>query len=307
MQSFMTIQELNERFAIPGVAQIVAGHGNLPKIEITTPLAKAEIYLQGAHLTSWHPADTEEVIFLSEHALWEKGRAIRGGIPLCFPWFRGKADNAKAPAHGFVRTKTWQICSIVQEENSVTVTLETESDEDSKKWWPHEFHLRYRITVGLELRLELIVTNTGSNSLHFEEALHTYHKVGDVEKVQISGLDQTAFLDNTDANREKLQHKDVVISGPVDNAYLNTQNALELIDPVLLRRVRIEKGNSFTTVVWNPGKKGAEALADLGNEEWRQMACVEACNILSFAVELSPGSQHSMTANIQVITAEDYI
>jgi glucose-6-phosphate 1-epimerase len=302
----MTIRELNERFAIEGVAQIVAGHGDLLKIENTTPLAKAEIYLQGAHVTSWHPANTEEIIFLSAHALWEKGRAIRGGIPVCFPWFRGKADNPKAPAHGFVRTKTWQISSIVQEENCVTVTLETESDEDSRRWWPHEFHLRYRITVGLKLRLELIVTNTGVNPILFEEALHTYHQVGDVEKIQISGLDQTAFLDNTDANREKLQHNDVVISGPMDNAYLNTQSVLELIDPALLRRIRIEKSNSLTTVVWNPGKKGAEALADLGNEEWRQMACVEASNILNFAVELSPGNQHSMTANIQAITAEDY-
>jgi glucose-6-phosphate 1-epimerase len=298
MQPSLRIQELNERFAIPGIAQILAGHGNLPKIHITTPTASADVYLQGAQLTSWNPVASEDVIFVSEHARWEAGRAIRGGIPICFPWFRGKTDNPQAPAHGFVRTKTWQLDSLVQEQNSVIVTLSTESDKDTMQWWPHDFRLRYRVTIGVELRLELIVTNTGSNPIRFEEALHTYHKVGDAEKIHITGLDKTTFLDNTDLNREKLQHSDVVISKPMDNAYLNTQNTLELIDPVLQRRIRIEKENSLTTVVWNPGKQGAESLADLGNDEWRQMACVEASNILNFAVDLAPGKEHRMVANI---------
>lgn len=301
----MTIQELNERFAIPGVAQIAAGRGDLAKIDITTPAAQAEIYLQGAHLTSWHPANSEEVIFLSKQARWEPGKAIRGGIPICFPWFRGKQDDPKAPAHGFARTKTWQIASIVQEKDSVIVTLELESDESTRQWWPHEFRLSYRVSIGLELSLELVVINTGTDPVRFEEALHTYHSVGEVEKIRIAGLDQTVFLDNTNANREVLQTKDVIISGPVDSAYLNTQATLELVDPVLHRRMRIEKENSLTTVVWNPGKQGAEALADLGNDEWRQMVCVEACNIRDYAVNLLPGEEHRMVATIRQIMPED--
>jgi glucose-6-phosphate 1-epimerase len=301
----MTIQELNERFAIPGVAQIAAGRGDLAKIDITTPAAQAEIYLQGAHLTSWHPANSEEVIFLSKQARWEPGKAIRGGIPICFPWFRGKQDDPTAPAHGFARTTTWQIASIVQQQDSVIVTLELGSDESTKKWWPHEFRLRYRVSVGLELRLELVVMNTGTDPIRFEEALHTYHSVGEVEKIRIAGLDQTVFLDNTNDNREVLQTNDVVISGPVDSAYLNTQATLELVDPVLHRRMRIEKENSLTTVVWNPGKQGARALADLGNDEWRQMAFVEACNIRDYAVNLLPGEEHRMVATIRQIMPEN--
>lgn len=297
----MTIQELNERFAIPGVAQIAAGRGDLAKIDITTPAAQAEIYLQGAHLTSWHPANSEEVIFLSKQARWEPGKAIRGGIPICFPWFRGKQDDPKAPAHGFARTKMWQIASIVQEKDSVIVTLELESDEGTRQWWPHAFRLGYRVSIGLELRLELVVMNTGTDPIRFEEALHTYHSVGKVEKIRIAGLDQTVFLDNTNDNREVLQTNDVVISGPVDSAYLNTQATLELVDPVLHRRMQIDKENSLTTVLWNPRKQGAEALADLGNDEWQQMVCVEACNIRDYAVNLLPGEEHRMVATIRKI------
>ncbi len=157
------------------------------------------------------------------------------------------------------------------------------------------------ISVGTELKLELIATNTGSTSLRFEEALHTYHCVGDAEKIRVAGLDGVTYLDNTDANREKIQQGQVVMSKPIDNAYLNTQSALELVDPVLHRRVQIAKTNSLTTIVWNPWESGANALADLGDDEWRQFACVEASNILNHAVLLAPREQHVMAATIAVI------
>ena len=304
MQSFSAIEELNGRFAIEGVAKIVAGQGGLPKVHISMPAAEADIYLHGAQVTSWRPGGAEDVIFLSEHSRWEDGRAIRGGIPICFPWFRGKVDDPQAPAHGFVRTKAWQLESLTHEGNAITVTLSTESDASTQRWWPHEFRLVHRITVGAELKLELIVVNTGSSSLRFEEALHTYHKVRDVEKIRVTGLDGVTFLDNTDSNREKTQHGDVIMTRPIDNAYFNTASAVELIDPILRRRIQTAKENSFTTVVWNPWEDGAKALADLGDNEWQYMACVEASNILGFAVPLAPGEQHTMTAKIKVTVAE---
>lgn len=184
--------------------------------------------------------------------------------------------------------------------DSVVVTLSTESDEESRRWWPHEFRLLHRVTVGAELKMELVVSNTGSAVFRFEEALHTYHRVGDAEKICVKGLDGVAFLDNTDANREKKQNGDVVMTQATDNAYLNTESTLELVDPVLRRRIQIAKENSVTTVVWNPWQSGAKALADLGDDEWRQFACAEASNILSGAVELAPGAQHTMAARISV-------
>ena len=145
------------------------------------------------------------------------------------------------------------------------------------------------------------MTNAGAGALTFEEALHTYHRVGDARAIRIGGLDGISYLDNTDDNREKIQHGDVAFTKQTDNAYLNTTHDLEIIDPELKRRILIEKQNSLTTVVWNPWVEGAHSLSDLGDEEWRQMSCVEASNIRSFAVTLQPGQEHTMAATIRVV------
>jgi len=303
MRAIHKVDELNWRFALDDIATITAGQGSLPKLRIACSEAEADIYLHGAQVTSWRPADTEEVIFLSDHSRFEDGKAIRGGIPICFPWFRAKADDPKAPAHGFVRTKAWQLDSIQQEQGSVVVTLSTENDETTQRWWPQEFRIEHRITVGAELKLELTVTNMDSGPFLFEEALHTYHRVGEIDQIRVAGLDGAAYLDNTDANREKMQRGDIVMTQPTDNAYLNTQSALELIDPALRRRIRIVKSGSRSTVAWNPWESGAKALADLGDDEWPRFACVEASNILGCAVSLASGERHTMTATISVASS----
>jgi glucose-6-phosphate 1-epimerase len=295
-----SIDELNRRYAIPGVAQITAGHGGLPRISIATPVATAEIYLHGAQVTSWRPVGHEEVIFLSQHSQFEAGKAIRGGIPVCFPWFRNKLDDPKAPSHGVVRTKAWELDSVEVQGNGVLVSLSTVSDEGTRAWWPHDFHLVHRATIGTQLTQELIVTNTGPGPARFEEALHTYYRVGAAEKVRILGLDGVAYLDNTDGNREKRQEGDIVFTAQTDRAYLDTTHAVEILDPVLRRRIRLEKQNSRTTVVWNPWSTGAQTLSDLGNDEWRNTACVEASNMRAFPVDLAPGQQHTMKTVITV-------
>ena len=282
------------------MAEIVMGEGGLQKVRVSNSAAEADIYVHGAQVTSWRPKGAEDVIFLSKQSRFEDGKAIRGGIPICFPWFRAKADNPQAPAHGFVRTKAWQVESLKKDHDADVVTLATESDDGTRRWWPHEFRLVHRVTVGAELKLELIATNTGSTAFHFEEALHTYHHVGDAQQVRVAGLDGVTFLDNVDGNREKVQRGDVILTQATDNAYLNTESALTLIDPMLRRQIQIAKGNSRSTVVWNPWESGAKAMADLGDDEWRQFACVEASNILSCGVTLAPGEQHTITAMISV-------
>jgi glucose-6-phosphate 1-epimerase len=306
MDEHLRIDDLNLRFGIAGVAQVVPGNGGLPMIRVATPATSAEIYLHGAQVTAWRPAGADEVIFLSERSHWEEGRAIRGGIPICFPWFRGKADDAKAPAHGFVRTREWQLESITADEGtgdergSVTVVCSIDSDELTRRWWPHEFRGVYRVTIGDALGLELSVTNTGDAPFCFEEALHTYFRVGEAESVRVRGLDGVKYLDNMDGNRGKVQQGDVVFAAPTDNAYLDTDAALELLDPTLKRTIRTEKENSATTVVWNPWRQGAASLTDLGDDEWRRMTCVEASNILECAVLLALGEEHTLRAKIRL-------
>ena len=288
------------RLEIPGVASVIAGNGGFPKVRITTPEAEGEIYLHGAHITSWKPAGGKEALFLSSQSRWESGRAIRGGVPICFPWFGDKADDPKAPAHGFVRTKAWRLESIAQAGDAVTVGMVTESDEDTKRWWPAEFRLVYNVTFASELRLELVVTNTGKTSLRFEEALHAYHGVGNVLKTRVTGLDNIEYIDKTDSNRKKIQRGEIAIVSETDRVYLNTTDAVELEDPDLRRRTRVAKENSRTTVVWNPWVQKALSLSDFGDDEWMQMICIETSNVSDFAVDLAPGQEHKMKAVVRV-------
>jgi glucose-6-phosphate 1-epimerase len=298
----LQIDALNRQFELPEIASVVPGNGGLAKVRVTTSLAVAEVYLHGAQVTSWKPAGVEETIFLSGHSNWQDGRAIRGGIPICFPWFRAKADDPKAPTHGFVRTKDWQLDSMTTDgDGRVIVACSTGSDDSTRRWWPHEFRLVHRVTIGRLLHLELTVTNLGSAPFVFEEALHTYFRVGDAERVRVRGLDQVTYLDNTEGNREKVQSGDVALTAPTDNAYLDTRSALELIDPTLHRILRTNKENSASTIVWNPWRQGAASLADLGDDEWRHMTCVEASNILRSAVSLSPGEEHIMAARLSIV------
>lgn len=281
-------------------ASVVAGHGGLEKVSLASAEASGDIYLHGAHVTSWKPAGREEVLFLSSQSPWEDGRAIRGGIPICFPWFGNKADDPKAPAHGFVRTKAWQLESIARVEGGTRVSMFTESNEETRRWWPADFHLAYRVTFGSELTLELEATNTGKTSLRFEEALHAYHKVGNVVDARVAGLDSVEYIDKTDSNRKKVQEGEIAIVSETDRIYLNTEASIELKDPALHRRIRVEKQNSRTTVIWNPWIQKARSMPDLADNEWTEMLCIETSNVANFAVKIAPGQQHTMKAIIRV-------
>jgi len=296
-----TIDELNASFGLGEKAYFTPGEGGLPCLRVQTPFATGELYLHGAQVKAWQPAQHKEVLFVSRHSRWEEGKAIRGGIPVCFPWFRNKSDDPKAPSHGFARTRSWQVASLVEEGDGITAALTTESDEATLRWWLHAFRATLRVHFGAQLIVSLTVTNTGKAPFSYEEALHTYHRVGDATQVAVSGLDGTTYLDNVDGNLRKAQHGDVIFTGPTDNAYMETHSTLLLHDPVMQRKLHIEKRGSRTTVVWNPWQSGAQALSDLGDTEWREMACVEASNILSGAVILEAGQTHTLETTISIV------
>jgi glucose-6-phosphate 1-epimerase len=307
MNGVFTVAELDRRMGIPGVARVSEGNAGLARVQITSAFGEGEMYQHGAHVTSWKPVGNDEVLFISTKSRWEEGQAIRGGIPICFPWFRGKLDDPHAPAHGFVRTKMWQLESIIENESGVHVTMFTQSDEHTRKWWPGEFRLVHRATFGAELRLELVCMNTGTTPFRFEEALHTYNRIANIQDARLQGLDSVSYLDNTESNKEKTQRGDAIIASTTDSAYCNTQNEVDLLDPNKQRRIRLRKEHSLSTVVWNPWSEGAARLQDLGDGEWRQFLCVEASNILDAAINLAPGQEHRMAALLTVERVGDPI
>lgn len=291
---------LNRRFAIEGLAEVVEGQGGLLKVRVTGATASGEMYLHGAHVTSWHPRDLDEVLFVSARTRWEAGQPIRGGVPVCFPWFGSKEGQAGAPAHGFVRTQEWTLESIQRRDDAVTVSMRTESSEVTKRWWAADFSLVHRVTFGPTLRMELMVSNTGPAPLRYEEALHSYHRVGHVEQVRVRGLDQQVYRDKADALREKTQHGDILFVSETDRMYLNTSGTIDVEDAAFRRHTTIAKEHSLTTVVWNPWIARAQALPDLQDDEWQRFICIEPSNVGPSAVELAPGEQHVMAVVISL-------
>jgi len=295
------IAALNERYGISGAARIEVGNGGLPKILVATRMGSAEIYLYGAQVTSWKPAGFDEVLFVSEKSHWERGKAIRGGIPVCFPWFRGKPDDPQAPTHGFVRTKEWRLEEIGRDDGeTVSVVLSTDSDGESRRWWPYEFRLEYEIRIGQSLELKLKMLNTGSSELQFQGALHTYFRVGDVMGARVQGLDGVRYLDNRDDNHAQVQQGELVLSKQTDNAYLDATGEVAILDSALGRKLVTEKSGSVSTIVWNPWSDGAAKLADFGDDEWRGMLCVEGGNVLGQALTLGTGATHPMSISLSV-------
>ena len=288
--------------ALPGSVRIVEGPGGLPRLDIATPAAAAQAYLHGAHLTHWLPSHAEApVLWMSEHSLWQDGKPIRGGVPICFPWFGPHRSESSAPGHGFGRLVDWTLAGAVErDDQSVAVTFVLEGARLSEVW-PFRFRAEYEVAVGSTLTMSLEVENRDDTGFSFEEALHTYFRVSSIADVAISGLERTPYLDKVGGLAARTQDDQPIrFSGATDRVYLETSAACSIDDPGLQRRIIVSKDNSRSTVVWNPWIAKARAMADFGDEEWRGMVCVETANVGAAAVRLAPGERHRMTVSLAV-------
>jgi glucose-6-phosphate 1-epimerase len=301
----MEIQSLNDNFSIDGVL-LFEQHGELIRARVTTPACTAEFYLQGAHLTQWQPAGQKPVLFLSECSLFEAGKPIRGGVPVIFPWFGARAVNefserTDGPSHGFARIQNWELAFAAMAGEDLHVAFTLGPTEMSRELGYDDFQLAYRLILGKELRMQLTVANPGKAPLHFEEALHTYLLVGDAQQVSIIGLGDTDYLDKTDGFKKKNQKESpLTMTCETDRPYLDTVTPLNLDDPIYKRRITVDKSGSKTTVVWNPWSELSAKLADMPDNGWLEMTCIETANAVSDAVTLAPGGQHTMEAHLFV-------
>lgn len=261
------------------------------------------IFDQGAHVWAWQPDGVEHpVIWMSAAAQFEEGRPIRGGVPICFPWFGPGRSGDLEPLHGFARTQTWHLATVKDTLDRdgrliVEYTLDESMTGDQPNW-PH----RYRATLQAKftpeyLGLELQIENVGEGDITFDEALHTYLHVGDVTKVTISGLDGAQYLDKVTGHDGVVQSGDVTFTGETDRVYTSTGEVV-VHDPTLGRDLVITKSGSANTVVWSPWVDKAAAMPDFGDEEWREMLCVEAVNAVADPVTLRPGESHHLKQRI---------
>jgi len=268
----------------------------MPALEVTTAWSTAEIYQQGAHVTRFQKQGEPPLLFLSQISRFEPGAPIRGGIPVIFPWFGARDGVAQ---HGFARNRHWEICEFATAtDGTVSLRLRLPEYPEAASFPP--FTAEYIVTVNAALRLQLVVTNRSPDrEFLFENCLHTYFEVGDSAAVSITGLKGVSYLDKTAGFAQKTETADAIsIASEVDRVYLDTTGPVEILDPRLHRKIRVEKEGSRSTVVWNPWIDKAQQMSDFGNEEYQQMVCVESGNVGANAVKLAPGATSTLTVKI---------
>ncbi len=296
-----TIEELNARFAIADHVSFAAGPGGLPVVMVRNAHASGTISLQGAHVTAFQPHGQAPVLWVSSQAVYATGKAIRGGIPICWPWFGPHPTDPTKPDHGFVRARPWTVrgASVV-EDGATEVRLGLSVDGDTRAIWPHAFDLELTVIVGPALRVALLARNTGSETFVCGGALHSYLAVGDVTSIAIDGLDGCEYVDKVDGGLTKVQEGAVTIDGETDRVYKETTTPCTIDDPALERRIVIVKEGSRSTVVWNPWRDKAQRMADFGDDEYTRMVCVEVANALDDTITLVPGDEHQLETTIGV-------
>ena len=261
-----------------------------PVVTVNHPTFKAQVALHGAHVISWYPTGHEEVLYLSPDAVYREGKAIRGGIPICWPWFNAHPSDPDLPSHGLVRNQFWELESTDADDEGVVAKLRRSTE-----------HWTVVATIRMASSLEVAIesTNLGDDQLLVSGALHSYFRVGDVRQITIKGLEDAAYLDTVGQHTNRHQTGVIEIDREVDR-YYDSSAAVRLEDPLKERTILIDKENSPSTVVWNPWIEKAAALGDLPNEDYLAFACVEAAITNDRAVALSQGETHRFATRISV-------
>jgi glucose-6-phosphate 1-epimerase len=292
-------ETLNARFALPGKLRIQDVAPGLPVIEVTTPDATARIAVQGGQVLEWQPKGHKPVIWISKAAVYKAGKGVRGGVPVCWPWFA--AGEEGKPVHGFVRTRMWEVRETREDlAGTVMVRLGIRDDESTRAIWDHAFDLELIVTVGAALKMELITRNTGDMPFTITEALHTYFKIGNIDQVQVTGLENTTYQDKVNNFALTPQPDTIKFTGETDRIYMNTPSDCLIHDKALDRIIRVAKAGSTSTVVWNPWTEKEKTFSDMAAGEYQDMLCVETCNAGDDIISIAPGRKHSLVAFIGV-------
>jgi glucose-6-phosphate 1-epimerase len=271
-------------------------------IEINNAKAHATISTYSGQVLSYRPkTQKDDLLFVSDKAYYEEGKAIKGGVPICWPWFGADPDDLGRPAHGFVRNRQWEVTGSESLANGATkVVMAIADSNETRDIWPHPFKLSIEITVGDSLKVALLTHNTGDESITISQALHTYFYIGDISKVQVLGLNGIHYLDKVDGFAEKTQSGPVAINGEVDRIYKGVSGELVIDDESLGRRIRIASRGCSTAVVWNPWREIASSMGDLDDDDYKKMICVETANAGPETVEIAAGSEYSLEAEYTI-------
>jgi glucose-6-phosphate 1-epimerase len=298
----MTIDQLNNEYAIPGQLEFIKGKGGFPLIKIDNGKARALISIYAGQVLSFQPANqAHDLLFLSDAAYYQEGKAIKGGIPVCWPWFGPDPEDRGRAAHGFVRNRPWTVrATETLSDGDTRITLGLVDSTETRGIWSAAFDLSLEVTVGNGLRVELLTRNTGDQPFPISQALHSYFNVGAIGQVQVLGLENTDYIDKVADGGRNTQVGAVRFDQEVDRIYLDVPSGLVIDDAALGRRISITSTGSHTAVVWNPWAELSATMGDLRGDDYQRFVCVETVNAANDTIEVKPGGEHRLGADYRV-------
>ena len=295
--NMIDLETLEEKFSIEGELGFAELENDLVYLTVSNKYAEADICLYGAHVTRFRPHKTMDILWMSPDSFFEVGKPIRGGIPVCFPWFGPHKTDAQKPQHGFARLMYWEVLETAATPTGETqIRLQLTSSEETRAYWPFDFVAELDITVGARLTVSLNVTNTSTDPFEYSSALHSYFFLSRIENIGIEGLQGTTYYNQLNPGNEVQEEVVLKISEALTRHYLDTEAAVVIADPVFRRRIRVEKTGSRVTTVWNPGKEACATIADLPADAYETFVCVEAVNAFNTPARLAPGQSHETSA-----------
>jgi glucose-6-phosphate 1-epimerase len=298
----MNIEQLNNDYGIRDHIKFIEGAGGFPYIRIDNAKASAIISIYAGQVLSFQPAnEPHNLMFLSKRAYYQPGKSIKGGTPICWPWFGPDPEGKGRPVHGFARNRFWEVIRTETTPNGEgKVTLGLKDSPETRAIWPHSFDLSLEITVGESLNLELITHSANRDTFPLTQAMHTYFKVGHISEIVISGLAGTEYIDKTDHGMLKFQTGPITIDREVDRIFRNVPGELVISDAAFDRRIRINSEGSKTAIVWNPWAKISAESADLEDDDYECFVCVETANADRDVVQVGPDTESRLTANYRI-------
>jgi glucose-6-phosphate 1-epimerase len=274
---------------------------------IHTAHGEALIAQQGAQLLSYQPHEQPPLVWLSETAEYRHGQSVRGGVPVCWPWFgnldrnpvniRAAYQGDKPPAHGLVRALDWQLDDIADEQGQLSVHFSFDASQ-GLPGWAHSARLELVMRFGERLTLEMTTHNLGDKPLPLTQALHTYFAVSDCRQVSIEGLQGNRYLDAMENWGERQQHGLIRFTGETDRVYLDVEKTLVIQDPLWERGIHVKAGGSRSAVVWNPWIDKAARLSQMSDDAWTGMLCIETARVVDDAMSVAPGRSETMKVEI---------
>lgn len=293
------IDELDEKYSIEGEVGFAELENDLIFMTVSNKYADADICLYGAHVTSFRPHKSMDLLWMSPESSFEVGKPIRGGIPVCFPWFGPHKTDPEKPQHGFARLMYWSVVETSTNAAGETVVcLQLNSSAETKAFWPHDFCAEMTLVVGKKLLVSLKITNTSAGPFEYSCALHSYFSLSAIESISIEGLKGTTYYNQLTGENGVQEEENLEITEALTRHYLDTEAPVVIADSAFRRRIVVAKSGSKVTTVWNPGEEACAKIGDLPDDGYETYVCVEATNAFGFPVQLSAGESFETSAII---------